>query len=325
MLSDLLENDPVANQRRWRRSSRPVIRPGGTGWADDFIAACSLVEHEQGLRLYAEGSAGGREQIGLFTAESTDPARDVWTPCGDNPILRVGDGFDRGGVFDPAVVRWGDRWLMYYSATEGDAHAFAEAMEHSVAAEDAPADESIGLAVSRDGLSFTKHPEAPVLSSRCPFAVVDDQSVYLFHVRVTNGGYRIHVARSEDGVKFREEEHPALDVGRPGSWDAHTVTTPKVFRDGDLWCMAYAGDDQRLDDPSAIGLAFSDDLLNWERFAGNPVFTLGESGSFDSRSLQSPIIRRFGDRYYMWYAGSDRLIKDGLHSQVGLAWLEALP
>jgi predicted GH43/DUF377 family glycosyl hydrolase len=323
MLHELFGPDSRANQQRWVRSdSNPVIRPEGTGWADDFIAACAVVEVDGELRLFAEGSVGGHEQIGLFTAPAEDePEGASWKEHATNPVLRVGTGFDQGGVFDPAVVKFQDRWLMYYSATEGDAHAFAEQLEHGVATGE-PADETIGLAISDDGIGFSKHPGSPVLKARCPFALVHEQTVYLFYVKITDGGYRVHLATSEDGVSFVEHDAgPVLDVGPAGSWDAYTVTTPKVFRDGDRWCMTFAGDTARLDDPTGIGLAVSADLRTWEKIPGNPIFTVGSPDEFDSVSVASPIIRRHGRRYYMWYAGSDRSIRDGLHSQVGLAWI----
>jgi hypothetical protein len=151
--------------------------------------------------------------------------------------------------------------------------------------------------------------------------VVHEGVVHLFHVRINDGGYRIHLALSDDGVTFRELDAPVLDVGAPGSWDSRTVTTPKIFRDGGRWCMSYAGDSGRLDDPTGIGLAYSDDLVAWQRGAGNPVFTVGNPGEFDSVSVASPIIRRSRVGYEMWYAGSDRSIGDGLHSQIGVASL----
>ncbi|MDI6910246.1 hypothetical protein [Nocardioides sp.] len=326
MLSDLFGADPVANQRRWvRPPHNPAIRSDGTGWAEDFIAPCSLVERDGELWLYAEGSTGGHEQIGLFTATADDSAGPrQWRPHPANPVLAVGSGFDAGGVFDPAVVHFGERWLLYYSATEGDAHEFAERLERG-SASGQPADEYIGLAVSDDGVTFTRHADSPVLAARCPFVVVHDGTVHLFHVRVTEGGYRIHVALSDDGVRFREVADPVLDVGPPGSWDGHTVTTPKVFRDGDRWCLSYAGDARRLDDPSGIGLAYSDDLVTWRKLPGNPVFAVGTPGDFDSVSVASPVIRASGDGYEMWYAGSDRSIRDGLHSQVGVVRITVQP
>lgn len=326
MFSELFGPDAKANQNRWSRSpDNPVIRSAGSGWADDFIAPSAVVEWEGQLRLYVEGSAGGHEQIGLFTAATAEHDVGDWASSPANPVVRLGDGFDKGGVFDPAVVEFKGRWFLYHSATEGDAHAFAEQLALGTAGDDEPSDETIGLATSEDGEVFTKHPGGPVLRARCPFAVVHDGQVYLFHVRVHAGGYRIHLAVSDDGVDFRPAtDVPVIEVGEPGSWDSFSLTTPKVFRDGDQFCMSFAGDNTGLDDPTGIGLAFSDDLMTWEKVAGNPVFKTGGPGSFDSVSVASPVIRRVGDRYYMWYAGSDRAIGDGLHSQVGLAWMPAI-
>jgi predicted GH43/DUF377 family glycosyl hydrolase len=320
MLSDAQDKAATDEDRAvWTRSpSNPVVATTSGEWCRDFIAPCSLIERAQRLWLYTEGSAGGHEQIGLFTAPVDDPTD--WTPSEHNPVLRIGTGFDRGGVFDPAVVEFQGRWLMYFSATEGDAHEYAEqlASGHAV---NGPVGEWIGLATSDDGVHFEKHPDGPVLSARCPFALVHDDRVYLFFVKVVDGGYRIHLSVSADGVTFEPvQDAPVLDVGEPESWDSFSVTTPKIFSDGDRFCMSFAGGDVSLDDPNGIGLAYSDDLIHWEKTPGNPVFTTGPDGRFDCISLQSPIIHRIGDRYVMLYAGSDRTVFDGLHSQVGLAW-----
>ena len=109
MLSDLLGPDPDANQLRWVRSAHnPVIPCAGTGWAEDFIAPCSLVERDGELWIYAEGSAGGHEQIGLFTADAGLPAGpDGWRAHPANPVLGVGSGFDAGLVprFSSTTIR----------------------------------------------------------------------------------------------------------------------------------------------------------------------------------------------------------------------------
>lgn len=326
MFSEMFGPTAADNQTAWTRSPKnPILRGDNGTWSRDFIATCSLVEHKGELRLYAEGSTRAQEQIGLFTSLA-DRLEGPWTPSPVNPILRVGAaGFDRGGVFDPSVVSFAGRWLMYFSAAEGDAHEYAEQLAHGTAA-DGPVGETIGLAFSDDGVVFDKHPGNPVLHARCPFALVHDNLVHLFYVQVADGGYRIHLAVSEDGIGFRPvRPEPVLDVGAPGSWDACSVTTPKIFRDGDQFCMAYAGDRASLDDPTGIGLAVSDDLMRWEKIAGNPVFVVGPAGAFDSVSVASPIIRGVEDRYAMVYAGSDRTIREGLHSQVGLAWLSTAP
>jgi predicted GH43/DUF377 family glycosyl hydrolase len=325
VLYDLFGDDAETNNTAWTRvPQNPIIDAQGSGWADDFIAPSSIVEDHGQLRLYAEGSFGHHEQIGLFSAAKSDIPDAVWTPSQANPVLKVAaSGPDCGGVFDPAVVRFRDRWFMYSSATQGDAHAFAEQLSNAQA-EDLPTDEAIGLAISDDGEQFAKHPSSPIIAGRCPFAVVHDNVLHLFYIRVSEGGYRIYLALSDDGVEFRPaKEEPVLDVGPAGSWDSHSVLTQKIFVDGGRFCMSYAGDSTRLDDPTGFGLAYSDDLVNWEKFSGTQVFGVGPQSAFDSVSVSSPVIRRIDDRYYLWYAGSDRLLGDGLHSLIGLAWIPA--
>jgi predicted GH43/DUF377 family glycosyl hydrolase len=77
-----------------------------------------------------------------------------------------------------------------------------------------------------------------------------------------------------------------------------------------------------LDDPRGIGVAVSDDLVRWEKHPGNPIFVPGPAGSFDAVSVACPILRCRGGIYHLLYAGSDRAVTDGLHSQVGLARLD---
>lgn len=101
MLSDLFGPDPAANHRRWVGSPRnPVIPPEGTGWAEDFIAACSVVEREGRLHLYSgtEGDAhasaaqlfvcvtSGRYRVHLATSDDGT----TFTRHGDHPVLDVG-------------------------------------------------------------------------------------------------------------------------------------------------------------------------------------------------------------------------------------------
>jgi hypothetical protein len=302
-----------------RRSTDPVIE-AAEPWCSDFVAITSCVRRGTDLWLYAEGSSVAHEQIGLFIG---DPRPEAPTFSGHpaNPVLRVGGGYADGGVFDPSVIRLGDVWHMYFSATEGDAHDFAHRLAHGEAVE-GPVGEWIGVATSDDGVTFTKRGAGAVMPGRCPFAFVRDGVVHLYSVKVHDGGYRIHLSTSTDGVSFTSHgSEPVLDVGAEGEWDCRSVTTPKVIEDGGLFWMSYAGDATGFDDLTGIGIAWSRDLVEWTKAAGNPVFGLGDAGSFDGVSVQSPLLVRDGERVLMFYAGSDRTVGDGLHSQVGLAEL----
>jgi len=320
-LDEALASLALGTARLDRSGSAPVITNEHGDWCSDFVAACSVVSSDnEEFWLYAEGSAAHHEQIGLFTAQVSSDLRG-WVAHPDNPVLRVSDsGFDQGGVFDPSIVRFRDKWLLYFSATSGDAHGYAITLAAATHAPP-PTDERVGVAASSDGVHFVKHP-VPINDARCPFAMVDGSQIRLFYVRPHEGGYSIYTNTSGDGLHFDPAtEVLALAPGRAGSWDAKSVTTPKVYRGASQYWMAYAGDDSSLDDPRGIGLATSQDMRTWRRATDSPVLVPGRVNDFDSYSLQSPIFLSVNGRVAMLYAGSDRSVGEGLHSQVGLAWV----
>jgi predicted GH43/DUF377 family glycosyl hydrolase len=307
------------NQSLWERCrDNPVIRYGAA-WCRDFVAPSSLLVDGDTLVLYAEGGADDRECIGRYSTPARSAYAARWTPDSANPLLEPsGDGFDRGSVFDPAAIRFQDNIHLFYSATAKGAHAFAERADTSGG--DTPDDETIGHAVeSEDGLRRTS---APVMVGRCPYAIAWKDVLYLFYVKVVSGGYRIYAARSSDGLAFTPlSSGPVLEVGGQGQWDSYTVTTPKVFADGDRFVMLYAGDNRSLDDPTGIGIAVSDDLVRWRKHPGNPILRPGARGEFDSLSVGSAVPFQADGRWHILYAGTSRPLSEGLQSQIGVARL----
>jgi hypothetical protein len=166
--SDMFGDDPRENQARWRRDpGNPIITTAGP-WSAEFVAPSSLIESGGGVTLFVEGGVSERENIGAYTCQAPcDPAA-RWIADAGNPLLTpAATGFDRGSVFDPAVVRHEGRLLLYYSATSGGAHEFAEL---TPAAGDVPAEpEYIGVAEQRGG-GFARR-TAPVLEGRCPAVI----------------------------------------------------------------------------------------------------------------------------------------------------------
>ena len=313
------DGDPRANQERWERSSANPVIPYGAEWCREFIAPSSLLVEDGEVTLYVEGGSSDRENFGRYSTSTDAVLSRSWEADPANPVLEPSeDGFDRGSVFDPYAIRVGPDLRIYYSATSGGAHEFAE--HTSGAGHEAPVREFIGMA-RWTGSAFERHPTS-VLEGRCPCVLEREGTLYLFYVKVVRGGYRIFAASSADGSNFEPvSDAPVLDIGTAGAWDSFTVTTPKVFEDDDRFVMLYAGDDQQIDDPTGIGIAVSDDLLHWERHPGNPVFVPGPSGGFDSVSVASTVPFLLKGRWHIVYAGGDQLVADGLRSQVGIATL----
>jgi beta-fructofuranosidase len=74
-------------------------------------------------------------------------------------------------------------------------------------------------------------------------------------------------ASTEDFTNWRVH-NPVLLI-RPGTWEGAHVFAPFVIRWQGRFVMAYTGVNEFCSQD--IGIAFSEDLLNWERSANNPI------------------------------------------------------
>lgn len=266
----------------------------GTWRADASMTVDILLRGDRYLNFYV-GKAGGKDSIGVAWCPVNGFDGASWVDYPDNPVLSPGKpgSYDSRHIVDPASVEWDGKIYLYYSALGDDP-------------------DSLGLAISEDGLHFTKL-EKPVLVGRAPEVVKANDTLYLFYsLESPKGGYEFHLATSKDGINFNTEG-PVFSPA-PTGWDSLSVVTPRIFIADKLYVMLYAGDDKEKDYPMNFGVAFSEDLRNWKRYPDNPVFSCGVPGSWESRAIWFPEVLKVGDTYFLWYEGYD-----GKRSQIGLA------
>ncbi len=124
---------------------------------------------------------------------------------------------------------------------------------------------------------------------------------------------------------------PVLDVGPPGSFDAHGIMPQWVCENGGEVWLYYGGWSRRVDIPYSnwTGLAISDDggLTFRKAFAG-PVLDRTRDEIFSATGCT--MLREGGD-WHAWYAGGTQWVElDGkleevyvikyAHSQDGISW-----
>ncbi|MDD3137105.1 MAG: hypothetical protein PHF64_11450, partial [Methanoregula sp.] len=143
-----------------------------------------------------------------------------------------------GGAWDDVlvdsstvVVRDGQVWL-YYTGYDGSNYR-------------------IGLAVSKDGLTFEKKGIVLDLGAGgawddvrvyYPTVAVRDGRVWLYYTGYDGSNYRTGLAVSKDGLTF-EKKGIVLDLGAGGAWDDVLVYSSTVaVRDGRVW-LYYTGYD----------------------------------------------------------------------------------
>jgi predicted GH43/DUF377 family glycosyl hydrolase len=265
-----------------------------------------VIVYPDRIMWYAAVPHQDKEEIVVI---STDTRR-LQPPLAIDPTsapVAVGAGppgsFDEYGAYDPATVQIGTETALFYSGAGRDG-------------------DFIGRATSLNGFRFVKDPD-PVLPGRAPEIIYRSGIFRLFYVIDSpRGGYEIHLSTSTDGKSFSPSSaHRVLGVGEPGSWDSFSVTTPRVFAHQDAFYMVYAGDDSNIDMPRAFGLARSRDLERWERYARNPVFTVGQSGSWDDCAIWFGTVVTWEKALYLLYEGASQSSDRAGHTSnsVGLA------
>ncbi len=114
----------------------------------------------------------------------------------------------------------------------------------------------------------------------------------------------IGVATSPDGkIWTKYGNSPVLTHGNPGEWDQHWIESPAVLYDSidGKYLMWFSGVDTsswRIQ----IGLATSPDGFIWTKYAGNPVLSVGMSGSHDDMWVSVPGVIKKGNEYEMLYS-----------------------
>lgn len=142
-------------------------------------------------------------------------------------------------MYHPSVDVVGSQWLMYYT---GESEAGRAA---------------IGLATSRDGCTWVKHPSNPVLEPG-PAGAWDSGGVHqppvlheAWRFVMAYAGWsagtplihgRIGIATSSDGLTWlRLPRNPVLDYGLRGAWDEYGLLAPRMWYQDGVYHMNYSG------------------------------------------------------------------------------------
>jgi predicted GH43/DUF377 family glycosyl hydrolase len=204
---------------------------------------------------------------------------------------------------DPSVIRFQDRYLMYFSLPPFDkAHATPQS----------PRGWSIGIAQSADLNHWTKVAELwPAQdcdqNGLCaPGAIVLDGKVHLFYQTYGNGAKdAICHAVSDDGLTFtRDATNP---VFRPtGDWNSGRAIDAEVFPvDGKLM-MYFATRDPEMK-TQMIGVAAADldsdfSRGQWKQLVDDPI--LKPELPWEGLCIEAPTLLRRGKTLFMFYAGN---------------------
>ena len=116
-----------------------------------------------------------------------------------------------------------------------------------------------------------------------------------------NGPAKIGLCRSDDLLHWDLEE-PFLYASDGASWENGGLYKSCLVEHGGTYFMFYNARNL-IPGPwqEQTGMVVSTDLRSWKRFEGNPVLTVGASGSFDDRFASDPTVLKHKDTWVMFY------------------------
>lgn len=195
---------------------------------------------------------------------------------------------------DPSVIRFGQRYLLYYSMQQAGSKPVAW---------------MVGIAESTDlqhwrrvgqlepGAAYEKRGLA------APYARVIDGEVHLFYQTYGNGpGDAICHAVSKDGLHFeRDATNPIFHP--TGAWNSGRAIDVEIARFGERWLL-YAA---TRDPDSKVQMLVAAESKGgfgrqaWRMLADRPV--LKPELPWERECIEAPTILRRGEWLYMFYAG----------------------
>lgn len=219
-------------------------------------------------------------------------------PASPAGVMLWGDDSATGKPFskDPSVIRFGGRYLLYYSIRGGD--------------ERSAAGWTVGIAESRDLINWRRVGQVlpgaayETKGLAAPFAKVIEGKVHLFYQTYGNGANdAICHAVSGDGLNF--ERDPSNPIFHPtGSWNSGRAIDAEVVRDRNRWLLYVATRDPSSKIQMIAGAVsqggFSRDA--WKMLADRPM--LKPELLWERDCIEAPSVIRHGEWLYMFYGGA---------------------
>jgi len=220
------------------------------------------------------------------------------------PLMKWADDsrLDRPYSKDPCVIRFNDRYLMYFSLPP---------FKQSKAPTNVPRGWSIGIAESRDLRSWLKiaelwpEQECDQNGLCAPGAIVLEGRVHLFYQTYGNGpNDAICHAVSEDGVRFSRD--PSNPVFRPsGDWTVGRAIDAEVITWGKQLLLYFATRDPEMKTQmlGVAGANLDSDFgrASWRQLTDGPI--LKPELPWERQCIEAASVCRQGDNLFMFYAG----------------------
>ena len=139
----------------------------------------------------------------------------------------------------------------------------------------------IQYAESTDAINWSRYGSTVIAGFSFPEVIKVGSTYYMYcqSNTVTAGTGNINLYTSTDGINWSSQSSTILALGAGGAWDNDSIYIfCPVTQIAGTWYALYTGVNSSNTPAFAMGVATSSDLINWTKYAGNPVITGVVSG-----------------------------------------------
>ncbi len=272
-----------------------------------YLLYCSLPPFE-------DGRANDGWRIGI--AESQD--LDNWQKVGE---LAVVQACEAKGFCAPGAIVLNDKVHLFYQ-TYGNG-----------------AKDALCHAYSEDGISFTRNPENPIFRPtgdwNCGRAIDADVTIkddkLLLYFATRDPDFKIQMLgvaeaplESDFGVNSWIQTCNAPILKPELAWEQECIEAPALCQHDGRFYMFYGGAYNCK--PQQIGVAVSDDGLNWQRLYDEPILKNGTPDAWNAHESGHPFLFTDTDgSMHLFYQGTNTMGKTWYLSRLPVFWKDDHP
>ena len=278
-------------------------KPIHPNWETHTMAPSAVFLKDR-IRVYVGGwDASGISRIFYIDVNPNNPLEVL--SVSENPVLDIGeDGcFDENGVFPAHCCEIDGKYFLYYTGFQ---------LGHKIRHYNFG-----GLAISYNGVNFTRVSKAPILDRADEglfvragqSAIKTDEE--LFNVYSAGNGWLevngkerpiYHVFAKKTDAPEEKFERGELIIECDMN-EEHGLGRPQIYKVFDRYCIFYTR--RTLDFRYGWGYSESSDLKSWKRI--DPVIEFGNAGEFDEEMVYFPsvVFNPVTNNYLLFYCGNN--------------------
>lgn len=282
---------------------------GEFGWINSHSQGPTAIEFEDYIRVYFATRPKPNLTLPTFVDLDKNNLKIVLN-INKTPILELGKQgtFDEHGIIPKSIIKNSNGlFFLYYIGWSR-----LESVPYSL---------GIGLAISEDGLNFTKYSEGPILgiekgdqlSLTAPIVFYENGMYYMFYTSGTGWHYinnrwehtyTIRKATSLNGIDWNRDFKNIIEPNN----NLECISNPTILKNNNTYHMWYSfkGSRDFRSDPNfsyRIGYAHSKDLNIWVRDDANSGIDISKDG-WDSNMIEYPNLCKLENKVFLFYNGN---------------------